>query len=425
MNLTVCIVPAKVLTDGTHKVRIAISHNSETRYYVTRFRIPSPKNLKNGRVTGKDVTNAEYINLQLGGIIQKMYKAYDAIPNADCYTCSQLLRLIESRMSRIVPVTFEDIASEWLSLRESVIAKDSTKLFKRGIACFIEFVGSGFLLSELDPKTVDEYNNHLLNSNARTRQLNEMKEKKKLSHVTANTRIGILKMIVRYAEKKKYVYYEVDPFVNYTSKPLTPRDAWLECEELRKVRDYKTKDIDVSICRDIFMLSFYLCGINLGDMMSLDYRNDYISFIRIKTQRSRTDGLKTTFTIQPEAREIIARYIGKDGKLHFKQFKKKENVENFVQRNLKKIETELDMKKHIVYYSARKTFSQIGYLLRIQDRVLKFCIGDSINASNSDILSFYTKINRQMADEAIRSVLDFVASNKTEEDLFIQDHKEH
>lgn len=52
------------------------------------------------------------------------------------------------------------------------------------------------------------------------------------------------------------------------------------------------------------MLSFYLCGLNMRDMVEIDFCKDYIQFLRIKTEKIPTI---IRFTIQPEAREILNR----------------------------------------------------------------------------------------------------------------------
>lgn len=43
------IVPAKALKDGKQKVRIAVSHRSQTRYIVTDVVLNSAKEWKNGK----------------------------------------------------------------------------------------------------------------------------------------------------------------------------------------------------------------------------------------------------------------------------------------------------------------------------------------------------------------------------------------
>ena len=43
-TLKAAVVPAKVLKNGKHRIRIAIGHKQETRYIVTRFEIDNTAN---------------------------------------------------------------------------------------------------------------------------------------------------------------------------------------------------------------------------------------------------------------------------------------------------------------------------------------------------------------------------------------------
>lgn len=52
----------------------------------------------------------------------------------------------------------------------------------------------------------------------------------------------------------------------------------------------------------------------------------------------------------------------------------------------------------------------------IKDSVIEYCIGDSPLPSNR-ALSFYVRVNKRMADKAIRRVFDAVASDKSMEQL--------
>ena len=48
-TLTLVIVPAKKLSDGTHKIRIRVAHNSETRFITTDI-VVRENEFKNGKI---------------------------------------------------------------------------------------------------------------------------------------------------------------------------------------------------------------------------------------------------------------------------------------------------------------------------------------------------------------------------------------
>lgn len=65
----------------------------------------------------------------------------------------------------------------------------------------------------------------------------------------------------------------------------------------------------------MLLLSFYLCGINLKDLLSVNLSSDILSFERTKTLHAKTGKANITIPIHPEARAIINKYINKKGML--------------------------------------------------------------------------------------------------------------
>ena len=60
-TLTLVIVPAKRLSDGTHKIRIRVAHNSETRFITTDI-VVRENEFKNGKIVhrpDKDFLNTD------------------------------------------------------------------------------------------------------------------------------------------------------------------------------------------------------------------------------------------------------------------------------------------------------------------------------------------------------------------------------
>ena len=75
------IIPARVLKNGTHKLRIAVRHKSQTSYIVTNIILSDPSQLKNGKV----VKNAEAssINRKLRNLLDMYEERLDNIKNKD------------------------------------------------------------------------------------------------------------------------------------------------------------------------------------------------------------------------------------------------------------------------------------------------------------------------------------------------------
>jgi len=404
MNLRVVLLPAKVLADGSHKVRIAISHKGNTRYFVTRFTVPSEKNLVNGNIVG--IPNAAYANNQIRLKMSKIYSAFDSLEDSDYYTCSQLVTMIEERISGAKPMTLHQLGEEYIKVRRAVVSDGTVYIYKRGLAEIDAFFGTDFLLPKLKVTDVSAFKEYLT---------------KKLNSTSTNLRMRVLQMILTYAERHNYVKYDVFPFTDIPLPHSNIRNCAISIEQLRAIRDMEFTDSRLDKClsfvRDIFMLSFYLCGMNLADILSVDLRKDCVSFVRQKTKNRKADGVKTEFTIQPEARAILDRLLDEDGNIRFKgKVMRYDPISCLFSRNLPMIAERCGIDTQFIFYSARKTFAQISNELMVKDSIIEYCIGDTVTSSKK-IIGYYISVNQRMADKAIRKVFDAVASDKSIEDL--------
>ena len=76
-TIRLALIPAKVLSDGSHKICIAIHHKEETKYIVTRFKVDSLSQFKNGQVVKRP--DAALINTKLRNILNEYQEKLDSI----------------------------------------------------------------------------------------------------------------------------------------------------------------------------------------------------------------------------------------------------------------------------------------------------------------------------------------------------------
>lgn len=404
MRLRIVILPAKVLADGTHKIRIAISHKGQTRYFVTRFVVPGLENLVDGQVVG--VNNASYINQQLRIRMNKIYSICDKAKDMEYYTCSQLVQYIEDAEGNAGPKSIHDIGEKFLTTRKNKYREGTLRLYRDALYYFELCFGSDFLLQLLTSDTLHRFELFLKNNRG-------------MSQTTISIKMRNLHTIINYAIRQKFVEFDVDPYADYTDPEPTRRDCAITLEELRRIRDVDLSNERapmISASRDIFMLSFYLCGMNLRDMVEVDFGKDYVQFMRIKTENRRKNPTMTEFSIQPEAREILDR-LTKKGKLFVHHKRSCGALQRILYDNLPRIAKKCNIdSSSFIYYSARKTFAQLANQLFIKDSVIEYCIGDTVTQSKK-VIGFYIHVTRRMADLAIRRVFDAVASDKSLEQL--------
>lgn len=387
ISLSLAVVPAKVLVDGTHKIRVAINHKHETRYLTTRFVLENLKQFKNGRVVGRD--DSAIINQKLRFILDEYQNALDKI-NVDAFTCAQVREYLSRYKSSETTVLqrWEEYISELIEEGRTGTAglhQYTKRYFKERFPAEMQFAAVG-------PFVIKEFDKFL-------------RAKKNLGDTTVSMHMKRLKVIVNAAKRDNIVKYEVDPFSYYTMPQPEERELDITVEELKTIRDCTVKEKSLCMARDLLMLSYYLGGINLIDLMNINFKNaDVLEYIRTKTKHTKRSDKRISITIQEEAKPIIKKWVGKSGKLDFGYKYSYDNFRNFVTKEIQRLANNLGINKRVVYYSARKSFVQHGFEIGIPLEVLEYCIGQSIKR-NRPIFN-YVKFMRKHADEAIRKILD-------------------
>ena len=388
-NLFITIVPTKVLANGQHKIRIAVSHNWDTRYIPTSIVIDSLNEFKNGKIVKR--SDKELLNAKLKRIYDTYYERCESIEYADSLTCTQLVKIITSPINGEQHRKFEDIVEEFLSQIDEDDREKTHKLYKLAAKHFIRFTGPGALMEHITPIRINNYLTHL--------------RKSKLSPTSIKIYITLLKVIINYAIKMRYVEYKVDPFVTASIPSAKKRDTYITVEQLKIIRDMVPNQYNVSVVRDIFMLTYYLAGMNLVDMLAYDFRTNIVDYIRIKTRNTKDGDRLTSFAIPDEANPLIKKYMNKNtGKLVFGKYKTYVSCYNTLTRKMKVLKTVAGVTHNLTLYSARKSFVQHGYDLGIPLSTLEYCIGQSMKEDRP--IFNYVSIMKKHADKAIREILD-------------------
>ncbi|OCL18044.1 recombinase [Bacteroides fragilis] len=388
-NLFITIVPTKKMLNGKHKIRIAVSHNLATRYIPTNIIIDAENEFKNGKVVKRP--DKDILNAQLKKIYDMYYERCMKIEYANTLTCTQLIKIITNPITGERNRKFEDIVEEFLSQIDEEDRTKTYKLYKLAANRFLQFTGPNSLMEHITPVRINNYLNSL--------------KREKLSGTTINIYTTLLKVIINYAIKMRYVEYKVDPFVTAKIPSSRKRDTYITVEQLKKIRDMEPRKYNESVVRDIFILTYYLAGMNLVDMLAYDFRTDEINYVRTKTRNTKDGDHITSFTIPEEARPIIKKYMNKNtGRIVFGKYKTYVSCYNTLTRKLDTLKKIADIKHDFTLYSARKSFVQHGFDLGIPLSTLEYCIGQSMKEDRP--IFNYVTIMKKHADKAIREILD-------------------
>lgn len=390
-TFSIVIVPTKRLANGKHRIRIAVAHQAQTRYIATPFILDSISQLKKGRVVRHE--NAAQINLCLQRTINEYILILSSIKHANQLTCTQLIHSIQEE-ERKKYLTFDVIAKEFLSTLQSESRIKSYKLYKTAISHFNRFLKKehDIPLEQIRPSHIHQYQDFL--------------EKRELSSTTVRIYLTLIKVILNYAIKMDYIHYKVHPFAACILPSSRIRNLDLTVDELKSLRDVSLKEQNLLIVRDLFMLTYYLGGINLKDLLDYHFEenNLILSYIRHKTYRTKHGENEIVFSVQPEAQQIISKYRTDKGFLKFGPYESYNKVYSLIYRYLTRIAREAGITSSISYYSARKSFAQHGYNIGIQIETIEYCIGHSMKSNRP--IGNYIRVIRSHADIAMRRIFD-------------------
>ena len=378
--------------DGSYKIRIAIGHRSETHYIVTKYKVNSPSEFVGGIVTR--VPNAHEINVKLRNLLNDYDERLERIPSPDDYTCKELRDLLKSMRPHSSTATFSQVSEQYQKELTEDGRGSYAGMLQNSLRLFRDFSGGDMFLSEISTVTISEFERWL--------------KRKGLSQTYTSMTLSMTRTIINRAIRAQLVTYQLHPFAYWKRPADEEREIDISVEELAAIRDSQPRLKKQRIARDLFMLSYYLGGINLIDLLNIDFRGvSVLEYVRHKSRNTKTSDKRISFTIQPEAKELIRKWTNRNtGKLDFGYKFSYKNFLQFITRSIKSLAKDLDIQnyKKVCYYTARKSFVQHGFDLGISLEVLEYCIGQSVK-NNRPIFN-YLKIMRKHADVAIRQILD-------------------
>lgn len=174
------------------------------------------------------------------------------------------------------------------------------------------------------------------------------------------------------------------------------RKKSISVEKLRELRDMTftcANAASLEYARDIFLLQFYLMGINIADLVELREVVDG----RIEYQRRKT-GTLYSVKVMPEAMAIIEKWRGNDA-LIANKYKTAGNACSCITRWLKQIHPGLSTNY------ARHTWATLAAELELPIETVSHALGHKIG---SPITAIYVAFNQKKVDEANRRVIDYV-----------------
>lgn len=385
-------MPGKALKDGKHKVRIAVAHNSQTRYILTDVILNSTKEWKNGKVVKRG--DATYLNSKLLARLDEVQHIIDETPYIEGLSCAELVTcILNARAKRT-----HTLRSAFEEMLEVSLAKDTTKTrYRTQFRSITSVIPEDTFMTHLTPLMVQRF--------IKVRSPH-------IAPITLQTQITLLSQIVKFCQANGYTDFRVSPTHGYYQRIIAVRQNWLTPDQVRFIRDTDTGRRGYDKFRDLFMLSYYLGGVNLIDLARINFNEctDTLRYVRTKTERKAKVNPFVEFDIPDEAKPIIAKYKGEDG---FLKMYKAADIElcHSMMGTVKSYRDNYNL-PGLTFYSARKSFAQHAFALGENESVIDYVLGHSLGGSRNKMLFAYIKVTPEMATACVRKVCDFIASKE-------------
>ena len=202
------------------------------------------------------------------------------------------------------------------------------------------------------------------------------------------------------------------PFRKFKLKSEETRKRSLTIDQLRAIRDWPCEPHEQQYI-DIFMLMFYIRGINMIDLAGLTkIDNGRVEFRRAKT------GRLYSIKIEPEAEAIINKYRGKNFLLNINErYSNYKNYLHRMNRNLKEFGYTRVGKRgkkdkegafpFLSTYYTRHTWATLAAYLEIPKETIAAALGHG----KKDVTDIYISFDQNKIDEANRRVIDYLNKN--------------
>lgn len=393
----------RALKDGTFPVQIVVGHGTNIYLSTDVYLAAADWDDRTRICTGK---SAKRINDTLAALLSAVsnrileLKETGQWPKLTRPQIREMLTCLDLKKPTVGVPSLYDLIQRTLEGRA-----DGTKyIAKTAITRLNKFCGdcSKITCEQITPAWIDDYYTSL-------------------SDLSVNTRaayVKVLKRAVNYALDRDITTNNV--FRHYRIKTEDTRMRVLPINKLRQFRDltfqYKYKEY-----QDMFLLTFYLIGINTVDLSRLT--NDNIIDGRIEYRRAKT-GKLYSIKIEPEAWEIINRYKGEKHLIrHFDNYHNYKAYQGTIDNALTRMgPPELDengnpvkfgngqikmdpLEKSLSLYWARYSWATYAADLDIPKDTISEALGHSHGAK---VTGVYIKYNRDKIDAANRKVIDYV-----------------
>ncbi|MDU1906223.1 MAG: site-specific integrase [Dysgonomonas sp.] len=352
--------------------------------------------------------NKEYLEIAVNGKKQEIEKKVLTLKLSNKeFTLDDIIEPITSK-KKTIPTVKKQFEAYIQELFEQDRIKNA-KYYRCCLNCLMAFTNEKDLeFTQIDTSFLTDYSNWM--------------KKKKLHKNTIGNRLRGLKAIYNQAIAHKYInkdYYPFDDFKVNKFRVETSKRAITKTEiqkiiklDLTKISTYRNHKY-YDFARDIFLFSYFSCGINIVDISYLKYEN-IIDGNRLCFYRRKTNKL-FSFKMHPKAMDIILKYrnivynsndyvfpILSIQETEKDKYNRINGILKTINKYLQKIGEHLKIETTLTTYVARHTYATVLKRSGVNTSI----ISESLGHSSEKVTQIYLdSFENSQIDEAMKNLL--------------------
>lgn len=406
--------------NANYTVFIQAIHNRKVKYIKNGFSLNSSQVNKNGEIKNKEIKNSLKNQIQI--FEQKIAKLGTRV---NYMTCEEVLEYIqredkiEVQAERLDFYTFSFEYIEQLKKEGKRRAFDILivlrslqdyhpdelpfcKINKEFILGYIDFLSRERVL-----KRKDQFGRDTVQVSHR------------MSEATINDRLRIIRALINKAmylyntEDEEYIKNRVFKFIKIQS-PKPKQKRAIPVDVIRKIFNYHSDtDKRGQLARDLFIASFFLCGMNAIDFYDIEKNSFYdqkLCYQRSKTKDKRFDNAEIIVWIPDLVVPILHKYLDNKSKYLYvfrSEYSHPQTFSSILNSGLKRIAKAIGYEQNLTFYAARHSFATIA---RNDCRIEKSTVAECLNHSQNTITDYYLVKDYTRIWDAQKTVYDYVLS---------------
>ena len=408
--------------NSNYTVFIQAIHNRKVKYIKNGFSLNSSQVNKNGEIKSREINQS--LKKQIQVYEQKIAKLGTRV---NYMTCEEVLEFIQREDKIEVQadrIDFYEFSYEYVEQ-----LKNEGK--RRGFDILIvlrslqDYHPEKLPFSKINKEFILGYIDFL--STVRTLKRKDqfgrdtIQVSKRMSEATINDRLRIIRALINKAmykyntEEDEYIKNRVFKFIKIQS-PKPKQKRAIPVDVIRQIFNYHSEtDKRGQLARDLFIASFFLCGMNAIDFYNMEknsYYDQKLCYQRSKTKDKRFDNAEIMVWIPDLVVPILLKYLDNKSKYLFvfrSEYSHPQTFSSILNSGLKRIAKAIGYEENLTFYAARHSFATIA---RNDCRIEKSTVAECLNHSQNTITDFYLVKDYTRIWDAQKIVYDYVLGNE-------------